>query len=177
MAKHVPAMIQVIETNFADAKLFVPDIFEDDRGLLTETFSAEKYAQLGLRETFVQDLVTWTAQNTIRGLHYDPRMAKFVQVLKGRVYDVIVDMREDSATYKKWQGFYLSDYNHHQLFIPSNFAHGYLTLTQDVVFYYKMTAQHDLQYERRINWRDPSIGIEWPVSGNVRISHKDDMPP
>ncbi len=169
-------MIQMQDTDFPGVKLFVPEVFEDDRGLLEETFSDLNYRDFGLGDRFVQDLVTWTSRNVIRGLHYDFRMAKFVQVLKGTVFDVIVDMRVESPQFKKWQGFYLSDHNHRQLYIPPGFAHGFLTLSRQVIFSYKMTAQHDLRYEKRILWDDPTVGIDWPLADPPRISRKDRTP-
>lgn len=170
-------MIQMLPTRFSEAKLFVPEVYEDDRGLLSETFSEKNYATLGLDVSFVQDLVTWSGRNVIRGPHYDFRMAKFVQVLKGQVFDVIVDMRKESAQFKQWQGFHLSAHNHHQLYIPPGFAHGFLTLSDEAIFHYKMSAQHDLAHEHRILWNDPTIGIEWPLVGDLRISQKDSTPP
>lgn len=169
-------MIQTNSTKFSDVKLFVPSVFEDDRGLLEETFSEGRYRDHGITDTFVQDLVTWSGKNVIRGPHYDFRMAKFVQVLNGSVFDVVVDMRPDSAQYKQWEGFILSSHNHHQLYIPPGFAHGFLTLSENVIFHYKMSAQHDLKYEKRIRWSDPSIGIEWPLVCAPRVSRKDDAP-
>lgn len=156
--------------------MFVPQVFEDDRGRLEETYSQSNYAALGLESPFVQDLVTWSGRNVLRGPHYDLRMAKFVQVLKGLVFDVIVDMREGSAQYKQWEGYYLSDHNHYQLYVPPGFAHGFLALADEVIFHYKMSAQHDLAYEHRIAWDDPSIGIKWPLVGELRISEKDRAP-
>lgn len=169
-------MIQVRATKFPEAQLFVPHVFEDDRGLLSESYSESNYAELGLKTRFVQDLVTWSGRNVLRGPHYDLRMAKFVQVLKGIVFDVIVDMRKESPQYKQWEGYFLSDHNHHQLYVPPGFAHGFLVLADEVIFHYKMSAQHDLAHEHRIAWDDPSIGIAWPIVGEPRISAKDRAP-
>ncbi|MBV8244634.1 MAG: dTDP-4-dehydrorhamnose 3,5-epimerase [Candidatus Eremiobacteraeota bacterium] len=166
-------LIRTLETIFPDARLFAPEVYEDHRGQLMEAYDHDIYAALGVKETFVQDLVTWSEKHVLRGLHYDMRMAKFVQVLRGRVYDVIVDMRPESETYKKWQGFFLSSDNHYQLYIPKGFAHGFMTLTDAVVFHYKMSVHWSLEHELRLNWRDPSVGIDWRVVGPVIASEKD----
>ncbi len=100
-------------------------------------------------------------------------MAKFVQVLMGQVFDVVIDMRAGSPTYKKWEGFSLSSENHFQLYIPRGFAHGFLTLTDDVVFLYKMSVQHDPDHEKQLHWLDPALAISWPVREGVRVSQKD----
>ncbi|HXW77313.1 MAG TPA: dTDP-4-dehydrorhamnose 3,5-epimerase [Candidatus Eremiobacteraceae bacterium] len=166
-------MIQVRGTNFPEAKLYLPDVFEDDRGFFKETYSREKYAAAGMHDEWVQDSVSRSSRNVIRGMHYDMRMAKLVQVLVGRIFDVIVDVRPDSATYKKWQGFYLSAGNHLQLYVPKGFAHGFLALADDNVVQYKMTAHFDIAHERTMSWRDPSVGIAWPLVGEPRLSPKD----
>lgn len=165
-------IIRELPTRISELRLFVPNVLQDDRGCLSETYSAVNYGVFGIYDTFVQDLVTWSRKHVVRGPHYDFTMTKFVQVLKGQVYDIVVDMRAESATFKQWEAFDLSAENHRQLYVPKGFAHGFLTLTEEVIFLYKMSAQHNIANERRINWRDPSIGIAWPVS-DVLISDKD----
>lgn len=166
-------MITVRETKFPQAKLYVPDVFEDDRGFFKETYSRDKYAALGMTDEWVQDSLSWSTKNVIRGLHYDHRMAKFVQCLRGRIYDVIVDARTDSPTYKQWQGFYLSEGNHAQLYVPRGFAHGFLALADEVVVHYKQSAHFDPSQEHAISWNDPSVGVDWPLVGEARVSLKD----
>ena len=128
--------IQTIATDFEGARIFVPDVFEDDRGFFKETYSTSKYRAAGLADDFVQDSVSFSALGVVRGLHRDSRMAKLVQVLRGRVWDVIVDLRPQSPTFARHQGFFLSEHNHRQLYVPAGFANGFLTLTPDVVFSY-----------------------------------------
>ncbi len=166
-------MIQVRDTMFPEAKVFLPDVFEDDRGYFKETYSKDKYAALGLNEEWVQDSVSRSSRNVIRGMHFDMRMAKLVQVLTGRIYDVIVDVREGSPTHKKWQGFYLTADNHLQLYVPKGFAHGFIALADDNVVQYKMTAHFDPAHERILSWKDASVGIRWPLIGEPRLSQKD----
>ena len=104
-------------------------------------------------------------------------MSKLVQVLRGKIWDVIVDVRADSSTRGRWQGFYLSEFNHRQLYIPPGFAHGFLALSDDVVFSYKHGALYDPAREGAIRWDDPTLGIGWPLVGDPRISEKDRSAP
>jgi dTDP-4-dehydrorhamnose 3,5-epimerase len=169
--------LQLLETNFADAKLIVPDVYEDDRGFFKETYNAGRYKGAGIVDDFVQDSVSVSSKNVIRGLHYDLAMSKLVQVLRGKIWDVIVDVRSGSLTYGTWQGFYLSDFNHRQLYIPRGFAHGFLALSDEVVFSYKHGALYDPARERAIRWDDPTLAIAWPLVGEPRISVKDGAAP
>jgi dTDP-4-dehydrorhamnose 3,5-epimerase len=166
-------MIQVRDTDFAEAKLYIPDVFTDARGYFKETFSKSKYDAVGLHDEWYQDSVSRSKRNVIRGMHYDMRMAKFVQVLLGQIFDVIVDVRQGSPTYKRWQGFELSADNHHQLYVPKGFAHGFLAQSDDVIVHYKMTAEYDPAYEHVLSWRDPATGIVWPLQGEPILSAKD----
>jgi len=165
--------LQARDTTLADARLFFPDVYEDDRGFFKETYSTAKYRALGLLDDFVQDSVSFSAKNVIRGLHGDPEMSKLANVLRGTVWDVIVDVRKDSPTYLKWEGFELSEHNHVQLYIPKGFLHGFLALTDDVLFAYKHGALHDAQREVSYRWDDPTFAIAWPLAGEPRLSAKD----
>ena len=166
-------MIQAFATIFAEAKVFVPDVFEDDRGFFKETWSDPKYAGLGLDLRFAQDSCSWSTRNVIRGLHYDFAMAKFVQCLRGRIWDAIVDLRRESPTYLQWQAFLLTDRNHKQLFVPAGFGHGFLALDDEVVVHYKNSVPYDPAREGAVSWRNPRIGVEWPLVGEPRLSAKD----
>jgi dTDP-4-dehydrorhamnose 3,5-epimerase len=166
-------VIQSFPTKFADARVFVPDVFEDDRGFFKETWSDPKYAPAGLDIRWEQDSCSWSTRNVIRGLHYDFRMAKFVQCLKGRIWDAIVDLRRDSPSYLQWQGFILTAANHKQLYIPAGFGHGFLALDDDVVVHYKNSVAYDPAREGAVSWRNPRIGVEWPLVGEPRLSTKD----
>jgi dTDP-4-dehydrorhamnose 3,5-epimerase len=168
-------VIQVFPTTFADARVFVPDVFEDDRGFFKETWSDPKYAALGLDMRFAQDSSSRSARNVIRGLHYDFRMAKLVQCLRGRIWDVIVDLRRESPTYLRWEGFELTDRNHRQLFVPAGFAHGFLALEEDATVYYKNSVPYDAKAEGAVSWCNPRIGVQWPLAPGTapRLSAKD----
>ena len=151
--------LQVHDTTLAGARVFAPDVWEDDRGFFKETYSTTKYQALGLTDTFVQDSISFSAKNTIRGLHGDPEMSKLVTVLRGKIWDVIVDIRKGSATYGKWEAFYLSEHNHKQLYIPRGFVNGFMALTDDVIFAYKHGAVHDAKREFAYRWNSPSLAI------------------
>ncbi|MFN2529442.1 MAG: dTDP-4-dehydrorhamnose 3,5-epimerase [Candidatus Baltobacteraceae bacterium] len=169
--------IELRDTKFADAKLLLPLVHRDERGFFKQTFSARHYAAAGITDTFLEDSVSFSKKNTLRGLHFDPRLAKLVQVLHGRAFDVIVDIRRSSPTYGMWQGFELSESNHVQLYVPKCFAHGFLALSDHVVFSYKQTEHYDPGSEGQVLWSDPAIGIAWPLDGEPFISKKDRQAP
>lgn len=173
----MPMAIVKHETIFTDAHLFVPDLHEDDRGFFKETYHIERYRKLGLTDVFVQDSVSYSTRNVVRGLHFDFAMSKFVQVLRGKIWDVIVDIRKDSPTVMRYQGFVLSEHNHRQLYIPPGFAHGFIALTDDVVFNYKHGALYDPAREGAIRWNDPTLALPWPLVGEPRVSVKDRQAP
>ena len=166
-------MIEVIATSFAEAKVYVPDVFADARGYFKETYSREKYAAAGLHDVWVQDSVSHSHRGVVRGLHADARMAKLVQCLRGEIFDVIVDLRADSPTYKRWEGFTLSAGNHRQLYVPAGFGHGFLARTDGTIVLYKQSATYDPAYEFGARWDDPSIGITWPLDEPPILSAKD----
>ena len=176
--------MQIKDTIFADAKLIIPDVYEDSRGFFKETYQSKRFIESGLPFTvWAQDGVSYSVNKyTLRGLHWQNNMKKFVNVMHGSVYDVIVDIRSGSPTYKKWQKFLLSAENHHQLFIPEGFAHGFITLTPAVVFSYKMSDVHNKATEHTLKWNSPEIGIDWELPENfdtnqITISEKDENAP
>jgi dTDP-4-dehydrorhamnose 3,5-epimerase len=166
-------VIAVLDTTFSDAKIYVPDVYLDERGFFKETYSRDKYAKAGLHDVWVQDSVSRSRRNVLRGMHVDPRMAKLVQALVGTIYDVIVDLRPDSPTFRRWEGFELSAENHHQLYVPAGFAHGFLAQSDEVVVMYKMSAPYDPAFEGGVRWNDPAVGIAWPLDGAPILSAKD----
>jgi len=167
-------MLETRATKFPDVLVIVPDVHADDRGFFKEVYSREKYERLGIHQQFVQDNVSRSRAGVLRGLHYDLRMAKLVQCLDGDIYDVVVDMRESSLTYKQWDAIELTGENHWQIFIPPGFAHGFYVLSDYATVLYKQTALYDPSQERVVNWRDPGIGVEWPLDGKEPLlSAKD----
>jgi dTDP-4-dehydrorhamnose 3,5-epimerase len=148
--------------------------FRDHRGLFCETYHAERYAQAGLVERFVQDNFSRSVRGTLRGLHYQEPHAqgKLVMVLEGAVYDVVVDIRRGSPTFGKWQGFDLSSDNFRQLYVPPGCAHGFCVISDQAGVLYKCTDFYSPQDERGIVWNDPMLAISWPVTSPL-LSAKD----
>ncbi|MGH8163261.1 MAG: dTDP-4-dehydrorhamnose 3,5-epimerase [Rhodanobacteraceae bacterium] len=167
-------MLEICPTKFSEVKIVAPRVFADARGFFKEAYSRSAYDAAGIREAFVQDNVSLSHKGVLRGMHYDLRMSKLVQCLSGRIFDVVVDMREHSPTYKEWDATELSAENHRQVFVPAGFAHGFYTLSEEAIVTYKQTALYDPRYERAIGWNDPSVGIVWPLAGGDPVlSPKD----
>lgn len=158
-----------------------PTIFGDHRGWFMETYSDAKFIGYGLHLTFVQDNQSFSAaKGTLRGLHYqlNPKaQTKLVRCTKGVIYDVAVDIRLGSPTYGTWFGIELSADNKKQLLIPKGFAHGFMTLTDDVEVQYKVDELYAPEYDRGILWSDPKIGIQWPMDVMPILSAKDEGAP
>ncbi len=165
-----------IETKFKDAFLIEPMVFGDYRGFFMESYSKEKFKKLGFTMEFVQDNHSLSAKKgTLRGLHYQlaPKaQTKLVRVTHGVIYDVIVDIRENSPTYGQWEGFELSAENKLQLLVPKGFAHGFVTLTDDVEVQYKVDEFFSAEHDRGIAWDDPDLSIDWGVEYPI-LSEKD----
>lgn len=157
--------MKVIETKIPGLVLIEPDVFGDHRGYFMETYSTSKYEAIGITTTFVQDNMSFSAQKgTLRGLHFqnnDMAQSKLVTCTKGTVIDVAVDIRKGSPTYKQWVAVELSAENKKQFFIPKGFAHGFLTISDDVEFRYKVDNLYSKEHDRGIRYDDPSIGVDW----------------
>lgn len=166
-------MLQALPTKLTGAVIIKLPAFADDRGLFKETYVRSKYAAIGITDDFVQDNVSFSRRGVLRGLHADPRMSKLVQVLRGEAFDVIVDTRSDSPTFGKWEGVHLRADEHTQLYIPAGFLHGFLALTDDVVFTYKQSAEYAPEREIGVRWDDPDLAIAWPLTGAPEVSPKD----
>lgn len=168
-------------TQIKDLYLIETCRFEDNRGYFMETFNQAAFKQLGIRVNFVQDNESKSSKGVMRGLHFQSKQAqgKLVRVTKGMIFDVAVDLRVGSPTFKKSQGFVLSDENRRQLYIPEGFAHGFLVLSEEAIFQYKCTDFYAPQYEGGVVWNDPDLGIDWPVEEieGLIISDKDQQWP
>lgn len=149
--------------------MLIPRVFSDERGFFKETYEFDRYRQCGVEETFVQDNLSLSRRNVLRGLHGDARMAKLVGVLRGAIFDVIVDLRAQSATYGRWHGAELLAGEGRQIYVPRGFLHGFLALDDDTLVAYKQSAPYDPQQEVSIAWNDPDLGIEWPLRGSLPI--------
>ena len=160
-----------------DVVLLEPKVFGDERGFFFESFNEQQFIELtGADVRFVQDNHSSSAQNVLRGLHYQlpPKaQGKLVRVVVGEVFDVAVDVRRASPTFGKWVGEILSADNKRQLWIPSGFAHGFLVLSEVAEFLYKTTDYYAPECERCIVWDDPELGIAWPLENYPALSAKD----
>lgn len=158
-------------------KIITPTVFGDARGYFMETYHYEDYKASGIPEVFVQDNQSASKRGVLRGLHFQKQFpqAKLVRVIKGEVFDVAVDLREGSKTYGRWHGVLLSEENRKQFFIPENFAHGFLVLSDYAEFCYKCTDFYHPDDEGGILYSDPAIGVEWPIPEGMELilSEKD----
>ncbi len=169
--------MQFEPTRIPDVVLVRPKVFGDSRGYFLETWEERKFAAGGIDARFVQDNHSFSARNTLRGLHWQAQQTqgKLVRVVAGSVYDVAVDIRRGSPTFGQWVGVTLSAENHHMLWVPAGFAHGFVVLSESAHFLYRCTDFYAPQYERTILWNDPDLGIKWPLpAGSTPIlSAKD----
>ena len=159
--------VKYTETSIPGVLLIEPDVFKDDRGFFLETYHQEKYAKGGINKPFVQDNRSHSKKGVLRGLHYQlgHAQAKLARVTRGRVFDVVVDIRRGSPSFANWAGIELSEDNRLFLFAPEGFAHGFLVLSEVADFQYKCSDFFSSDDERGLPWNDPAIGIEWPLDG------------
>lgn len=152
-----------IETTLKDAYLLEPQVFWDTRGFFMETYSKLEFEKIGITTEFVQDNHSKSKKWVLRGMHFQTHkpQAKLVRVVSGMVYDVIIDLRKNSPTYGKWEGFLLSAENKKQLFVPRGFAHWFLTLEEGTEFLYKCDDLYDAPHEGWILWSDTWLNIDW----------------
>jgi dTDP-4-dehydrorhamnose 3,5-epimerase len=169
--------MKIIPTELADVLLIEPKVFGDARGFFFESFNQQAFqAATGVTAPFVQDNHSRSAKGVLRGLHYQIEQAqgKLLRVVRGKVFDVAVDLRRSSPDYGKWVGVELSEDNQRQLWVPPGFGHGFLTLSDSADFLYKTTDYYAPQFERCVTWNDPGIGIDWPLDGMIpALSGKD----
>ncbi|MFB4338900.1 dTDP-4-dehydrorhamnose 3,5-epimerase [Pantoea sp. CS_6] len=169
--------MKVIETEIPEVLIFEPQVFGDERGFFMESFNQKKFDEaVGKKIEFVQDNHSKSAKNVLRGLHYQIppySQGKLVRCVTGEVYDVAVDIRENSSYYGKWVGVHLSAENKRQLWIPEGFAHGFLVLSDSAEFLYKTTNYYHAESDRGLMWNDPDIGIQWPLVNSPLLSDKD----
>ena len=169
--------MQIFETKIHGIKVIHPKVINDNRGYFFETFQKERYQKLlGINYEFVQDNYSRSFKHVLRGLHFQEKNAqgKLLRVVQGQVFDVAVDIRENSPTFGQWIGMILSAENNKQLWIPPGFAHGFLVLSDVADFEYKCTNYYDPYSERCLLWNDPTININWPISNPI-LSDKDKL--
>jgi dTDP-4-dehydrorhamnose 3,5-epimerase len=166
--------MKVLLTDLPDVLIIEPDVFQDTRGFFLETYHAQKYREAGILEVFVQDNHSRSAQGTLRGLHAQRQhpQGKLVRVIHGEVFDVAVDIRPESPTFKRWVGITLSAENFRQVYVPPGFAHGFCVMSKIAEVEYKCTDFYDPTDEIGILWNDPEIGVKWPIDEPV-LSDRD----
>ena len=167
--------MNVIKTKLKDCVLIEPKVFGDERGFFLETFQADRYADLAsITLPFVQDNHSRSSKGVLRGLHFQKTQpqGKLVRVVRGRVYDVAVDIRQRSPTYGQWEAVILSEENKIQFWVPPGFAHGFVVLSETADFEYKCTNYYDPSDEGSLLWSDPDLDIPWPID-NPKLSEKD----
>ncbi len=163
-----------------DIILVKPKVFGDNRGFFMETYKKSDFVKNGITVDFVQDNHSKSAKGVLRGLHYQasPKaQAKLVRCARGKIFDVGVDIRPNSATFGKWAGAILSEENKHMLFIPAGFAHGFAVLSDEAELIYKAGDEFSLEHDRGILWNDPDIGIDWGIDFEPILSEKDAKQP
>jgi dTDP-4-dehydrorhamnose 3,5-epimerase len=168
--------MKVTPTAIPEVLLIEPRVFGDARGFFFESFNQRAFQEAaGLNLEFVQDNHSRSSQGVLRGLHYQIQQpqGKLVRVVRGRVFDVAVDIRKSSPTFGQWAGVELTEDNHKQIWIPQGFAHGFVVLSDTADFLYKTTDYYAPAHERCIAWNDPAIGITWPQGLTPQLSAKD----
>lgn len=154
-----------LETRLDGPLLLKPKVFGDERGFFTETYRRTSYAELGIAEEMVQDNHSRSRAKVVRGMHFQvgDGVAKLVRCARGAIFDVVVDLRKGSPSYGEWEGFELSEDNFHIVYCPIGFAHGFCVLSEVADVIYKQSNYYDAAAERGISYRDPDVGIEWPL--------------
>ncbi len=167
-----------IETEIPDLVLLEAVAHGDERGFLLESFREDLWAEHGVTGPFVQENHSRSSGGILRGLHFQlrPGQAKLVRCVRGAIWDVAVDLRRDSPTFKRWEGVLLSDENHRQLFVPVGFAHGFCVMSEVADVAYKLTSVYDPDTEAGVRWDDPDIAVEWPIQ-HPQLSDRDQLAP
>ena len=165
-----------LETRLEGPILMEPTVHGDERGFFLETGRASALAELGITDEFVQDNQSRSGRGVLRGMHLQPGMAKLVRCARGRIFDVLVDVRPASPQFGRWEGFELDDESHHQLYCPDGFAHGFCVLSDVADVVYRCSAYYDPAIERGFRFDDPAVGIDWPRIELVTSERDENAP-
>lgn len=167
-----------IETEVPDLVLLEPTAHGDERGFLVESFREDAWREHGVEGPFVQENHSRSGRGILRGLHFQtsPGQGKLVRCVRGAIWDVAVDLRAGSPTYRRWEGVELSDQNHRQLYVPVGFGHGFCVLSDTADVAYKLTSYYDPETESGVRWDDPHIGVAWPISEPLLSERDKDAP-
>lgn len=170
--------LKATTTKLQDVKIIEPAVFGDSRGFFTETYSDRDFKEAGINFDFIQDNQSLSSEaGVLRGLHFQRGKAaqtKLIRVVTGAVLDLIVDVRKGSPTYKQWEGYIISASNHRQLLVPKGFAHGFVTLTNDVNFLYKCDNYYNAEADGGFSFKTPELGIQWPIDFDQAITSEKD---
>lgn len=170
-----------IETGIEGLYIIEPTVFGDNRGFFLESYNKKEFEEIGITDEFVQDNHSKSQKNVLRGLHFQKNypQGKLIRVIKGKIYDVVVDLRKENSTFGKWFGVELSEENKYMLYIPKGFAHGFLTLEDETEVLYKTTDYYNSEDEDGIIWNDKTLNIDWKFKEygidekNLILSEKD----
>jgi dTDP-4-dehydrorhamnose 3,5-epimerase len=165
--------VERLPTKLEGPALLQPIVHGDERGFFLETYRRSVLAEFGVVDEFVQNNHSRSRAGVVRGMHFQPGMAKLIRCARGAIYDVLVDLRRGSPTFGQWEGFELSDANHHLLYCPDGFAHGFCVLSQVADVMYMTSAYYDAQLESGFAYDDPDVGIVWPAGTPLSASQRD----
>lgn len=157
--------------------LIEPAVHGDERGFFLESYRASTFDEYGVPEPFVQDNHSRSSAGIVRGMHFQPGQAKLIRCVRGAVFDVIVDIRRGSPQFGRWEGFTLDDVEHHQLYVPDGFAHGFCVLSEVADVTYKVSSYYDPKLESGFAFDDPEVAIEWPAGQQLIASDRDRQAP
>jgi dTDP-4-dehydrorhamnose 3,5-epimerase len=169
--------VQRLPTRLSGSVLLQPVVHGDGRGFFLETSRRSTLIEVGIVDEFVQDNQSRSRAGVLRGMHFQPGMAKLLRCARGSIYDVLVDVRRGSSTFGEWEGFVLDDENHHVLYCPDGFAHGFCVLSDVADVVYKCSAYYDQSLEGGFAYDDPAVGIEWPDGLELIVSARDSAAP
>ena len=169
---------QIEDSEISGIKIITPQIYEDNRGYFFESYNANDFKKLGLPTKFLQDNQAFSKKNTLRGLHYQLKypQGKLVRVILGEIFDIAVDIRRGSPTFGKYEGVHLSDENYKIMYIPEGFAHGYVVLSETVIFQYTCTEIYHPEDEYGLLWDDKGLNIKWPVKNPILSKRDKNLP-
>jgi dTDP-4-dehydrorhamnose 3,5-epimerase len=167
--------VEIVEGRLAGVKLIKPRVFGDARGFFLESFRADLFADLAEGITFVQDNHSRSRYGIVRGMHFQPAQWKLVRCARGAIFDVVADIRRDSATFGHWEAHQLDDESHSQLLVPDGFAHGFVVLSEVADVTYKVSSYYDASSEGGFRFDDPAVGIEWPIPPDQLVASARDM--
>ncbi|MCD7780386.1 MAG: dTDP-4-dehydrorhamnose 3,5-epimerase [Candidatus Gastranaerophilales bacterium] len=171
---------EFIRLDVEDIQLIVPKVFDDDRGFFMESFKKSDFEKHGILDDFRQDNHSKSSKGVLRGLHYQaaPKaQAKIIRCVKGKIFDVGVDIRKNSPDFSKWAGAILSEENKNMLYLPEGFAHGFVALSDTVEILYKASNEYSKEHDRGVAWNDPDININWGIDFEPLLSEKDKHQP